>query len=140
MKAIVVKEAGSIDDFHEKEVGQPQVNADDVLIEVHAVSINPVDSAIRKGMMPFKLESPMTLGTDLAGVVTEVGENVSDFSVGEEVFTSYKVNRGGGLAEFISIPEKYVIKKPEKVSFEEASALGIAALRRINWSIKRPIK
>ncbi|MEC5423602.1 NADP-dependent oxidoreductase [Virgibacillus sp. C22-A2] len=128
MKAIVVKEAGNIEDFVEKEVDKPKVNADDVLIEVHAVSINPVDSAIRKGKMPFKLKSPMILGTDISGVVSEVGENVSDFSIGDEVFTSYKVNRGGGLAEFVSIPEKYVIKKPEKVTFEEASALGIAAL------------
>ena len=128
MKAIVVKEAGNIEDFVEKEVDKPKVNADEVLIEVHAVSINPVDSAIRKGRMPFKLKSPMILGTDISGVVSEVGENVSDFSIGDEVFTSYKINRGGGLAEFVSIPEKYVIKKPEKVSFEEASALGIAAL------------
>ncbi|WP_156289536.1 NADP-dependent oxidoreductase [Oceanobacillus salinisoli] len=128
MKAIVVKEAGNIEDFVEKEVDKPKVNADEVLIEVHAVSINPVDSAIRKGRMPFKLKSPMILGTDISGVVSGVGENVSDFSIGDEVFTSYKVNRGGGLAEFVSIPEKYVIKKPEKVTFEEASALGIAAL------------
>lgn len=128
MKAIVVKEAGHIEDFVEQEVDKPKVNADDVLIEVHAVSINPVDNAIRKGIMPFKLESPMILGTDIAGVVVEVGENVTDFSIGDEVFTSYKVNRGGGLAEFVSIPEKYVLKKPKKVTFEEASALGIAAL------------
>lgn len=128
MKAIVVKEAGNIEDFTETNVDKPEVKADDVLIEIHAVAINPVDSAIRKGMMPFKLESPMILGTDIAGVVSEVGENVSDFSVGDEVFTSYKVNRGGGLAEYVSIPEKYVLKKPEKVSFEETSALGIAAL------------
>src|SRR5699024_90720 len=98
MKAIVVKEAGNIEDFVEKEVDKPKVDADDVLIEVRAVSINPVDSVIRKGQMPFKLESPMILGTDIAGVVSEVGENVSEFSVGDEVFTSYKVNRGGGLA------------------------------------------
>lgn len=128
MKAIVVKETGAIEDFVESEVDKPKVNADDVLIEVHALSINPVDSAIRKGQMPFKLKSPMILGTDISGVVSEVGENVSNFSKGDEVFTSYKLNRGGGLAEFVSIPEKYVIKKPEKVSFEDASALGIAAL------------
>ena len=128
MKAIVVEEAGHTDDFMEKEIDKPQVNADDVLIEVHAASVNPVDNAIRKGLMPFKLESPMILGTDISGVVAEVGENVTEFAVGDEVFTSYKLNRGGGLAEFVSIPEKYVLKKPENVSFEEASALGIAAL------------
>lgn len=128
MRAIVVKEAGNIEDFVEKEVDKPKVNANEVLIEIHAVSINPVDSAIRKGRMRFKLESPMILGTDISGVISEVGENVTDFSIGDEVFTSYKINRGGGLAEFVSIPEKYVVKKPENVSFEESSALGIAAL------------
>lgn len=128
VKAIVVQESGNIEDFVENEVDKPSVNADDVLIDVHAVSINPVDSAIRKGRMPFKLKSPMILGTDISGVVSEVGENVSDFTKGDEVFTSYKLNHGGGFAEFVSIPEKYVVKKPEKVSFEDASALGIAAL------------
>lgn len=128
MKAIVVEELGAVEDFMETEVDRPKVNDNDVLIEVHTVAINPVDSAIRKGRMPFKLGSPMILGTDISGVVSEVGKNVTDFAVGDEVFTSYKVNRGGGLAEYVSIPEKYVLKKPENVSFEEASALGIAAL------------
>ncbi|MFC5629551.1 alcohol dehydrogenase catalytic domain-containing protein [Aliibacillus thermotolerans] len=98
MKAIVVKENGNIEDFVEQEVSKPKVNADEVFIEVRAFVINPVDSAIRKGRMPFKLKSPMILGTDISGVGSEVGENVSNFSVGDEVFTSYKVNRGGGLA------------------------------------------
>ncbi|MHA6253114.1 NADP-dependent oxidoreductase [Oceanobacillus sp. CAU 1775] len=128
MKAIIVNEGGNVEDFVEKEVDKPRVKSDEVLIEVRAVSINPVDNAIRKGLMSFKLESPMILGTDIAGVVSEVGEDVTDFAVGDEVFTSYKLNRPGGLAEYVSIPQKYVLKKPENVSFEEASALGIAAL------------
>ncbi|WP_164218641.1 NADP-dependent oxidoreductase [Virgibacillus sp. YIM 98842] len=128
MKAIVVNESGNIEDFKEIEADKPEVNADVILIEVRAVAINPVDSAIREGRMGFKLESPMILGTDISGVVAETGENVTDFSVGDEVFTSYKVNRGGGLAEYAAIPQKYVLKKPEKVSFEEIAALGIAAL------------
>lgn len=128
MKAIVVNKGGKIEDFVQVEVEKPKVGVDDVLIEVRALSINPVENKIRSGLFPIKLQSPLILGTDIAGVVVEVGENVANFSVGDEVFSSYKINRGGGLAEYIAIPEKYVLKKPKKVSFEEASALGIAAL------------
>jgi NADPH:quinone reductase-like Zn-dependent oxidoreductase len=128
MKAMLVHEGGDVKDFKEKEIDKPALGDEDVLIEVHAVSVNPVDNVIRKGAMPFKLDSPMILGTDLAGVVTEVGKNVTAFSEGDEVFTSYKLNRCGGLAEFVAIPEKYVLKKPEKITFEEAASIGLAAL------------
>src|SRR5690625_1412683 len=128
MNAKVVDVPGKNEDFRKGEVDIPSVEEDEVLIEVYAVSINTVDHVLREGKMPMKVDSPIILGTDLSGVVAKVGENVTEFKKGDKVFTSYKLNRGGGLAEYVSIPEKYVVKKPENVSFEEASALGIAAL------------
>lgn len=128
MKAVVVDVPGKIEDFKEVELNKPAVEPNEVLIEVHAVSINPVDHVLREGKMPMKEDSPVILGTDLSGVVAEVGEDVSEFKKGDQVFTSYKLNRGGGLAEYVSIPEKYVVRKPANASFEEAAGLGIAAL------------
>lgn len=128
MKAIVVEEGGKSEDFKEAEVDVPEVNRYDVLIEVHTTSVNPVDNAIRLGKMPFSLDSPMILTSDISGVVTKVGEDVTTLSEGDEVLASNTLDGAGGLGEFISLPAKYVAKKPEKVSFEDAAGIGLAAL------------
>jgi len=80
MKAVVIDQGGSADAFREAEVARPEINPDQVLIEVHAAVINPVDVAIREGQMG-DLDYPAILASDIAGIVTKIGENVTNLKL-----------------------------------------------------------
>lgn len=129
MKAIVIERAGNVEEFKEAEVETPIVQSDQVLIEVHAVGINPVDVSIREGKMDLGLDYPAILGSDIAGVVTEVGQDVTKFAVGEAVYGNNEMTNGGeGFAEYVAVDESLLAKKPDQVTFEQAATLGIAPL------------
>ncbi len=101
MKAYQVNRYGKNEKLHLSEVAKPGLNDNEVLVEIHAASVNQIDAKIRNGefklIMPYK--PPFTIGHDVAGVVTQVGAKVSTFKIGDEVFASCK----GTFAEFISI-------------------------------------
>lgn len=128
MKAIVIEQAGSAEEFKEAEVETPTVESNQVLIEVHAVSVNPVDVSIREDKMDLGLDYPIILASDIAGIVTDVGENVTKFEVGDAVFGNNEMIPGEGFAEYAAVAENLLSKKPEHVSFEQAAASGLAAL------------
>ena len=118
----------SIDSIHEFETDIPSPAADEILVRVRAVSLNPVDTKVRKLIGEAELETPRILGFDAAGTVEEVGAAVENFTIGDEVFYSGDVTRAGSNAEFQVVQAALVARKPESFSFAEAAALPLVAL------------
>ncbi|MCS3512649.1 MULTISPECIES: NADP-dependent oxidoreductase [Pseudomonas] len=112
------------------EVPEPEPGINDVLVKVHASSVNLLDSKISKG--EFKLILPYTfpliMGNDLAGVVVRVGSGVRTFKPGDEVYARPPQARIGGFAELIAIEESALALKPKNTSMEQAAALPLVAL------------
>ncbi|PUB43447.1 NADP-dependent oxidoreductase [Pseudomonas sp. GV047] len=112
------------------EVPDPEPGIHDVLVKVHASSVNQLDSKISKG--EFKLILPYTfpliMGNDLAGVVVRVGSGVRTFKPGDEVYARPPDARIGGFAELIAIEESALALKPKNTSMEQAAALPLVAL------------
>jgi NADPH:quinone reductase-like Zn-dependent oxidoreductase len=132
MKAIVYTEYGSPDVLKLIEVEKPIPKENEVLINVHAVSVNPWDWHHLRGTpfllrLTFGLFKPkkQILGADVAGRVEAVGNNVTQFKKDDEVFGEAGF---GGFAEYVSVRENNLVKKPSNISFEEASAIPIAAI------------
>ncbi|XP_027909060.1 chloroplast envelope quinone oxidoreductase homolog [Vigna unguiculata] len=113
------------------EVGVPSPKTKEVLVKVEAVSINPVDWKIQKGLMRplfFPGNFPHTPCTDIAGEVVQIGAQVKDFKVGDKVLSKLSTRYGGGLAEFAVASESLTASRPPEVSAAEAAALPIAGL------------
>ena len=112
------------------EVPAPEVGPDDVLVQVHATSVNVLDSKIRKGefklILPYSF--PLILGNDLAGVVVRVGTAVQRFKSGDEVYARPPEGRIGSFAELIAVHENALALKPASISMEQAASLPLVAL------------
>jgi len=130
MKAIVIEEYGGKEQLKEKEIERPAISKDQVLLEVHATSINQIDWKLREGYLKERLpfEFPIILGWDAAGIIAEVGEAVRDFKVGERVFARPATTRQGTYAEFVPVEENLLARMPENMTFEEAAAIPLAGL------------
>ncbi len=126
MKAVRFDRYGGVDVLDVREVPRPQPNAGEVLVEVKAAGINPGEAMIRQGVMDeiFPATFPSGQGSDLAGVVAEVGTGVDAFSVGDEVlgFTNDRASH----AEFVVVPADQLTPKPPAVSWEAAGGLFVA--------------
>lgn len=109
---------------------EPTVGADDVLVEVHAASVNPLDSRIRTGefklFLPYK--PPFALGNDFAGVVSRVGARVQRFKPGDEVYAKVDAERIGAFAEFAVVKESVLSLKPKSLTMEEAASVPLVGL------------
>lgn len=134
MQAVVYTEYGSPDVLRVKNVDRPVPLDDEVLIEVHAASINAYDwHFLTADVFPIRLMAGMfrpkrlTLGADIAGKIVAIGKNVRRFRQGDDVFGTAKGGKGG-FAEFVCAREKTLELKPADVSFDEAAAVPIAAL------------
>ena len=129
MKAFVVTHYGP-DGLEEAEIPTPSVGRHDVLVDVRAASINPLDKMVRNGefkqLLPYK--RPFPLGHDVAGVITQVGPDVRDFKVGDEIYARPRDLRIGTFAETIAIDADDVAIKPASLSFDEAAAVPLVAL------------
>ncbi|MDF2793854.1 MAG: NADPH:quinone reductase and related Zn-dependent oxidoreductase [Pseudomonas orientalis] len=129
MKAFLIdrygKNAGRVG-----EITEPSVGVHDVLILVHASSVNVLDSKIRTGefklLLPYSF--PLTLGNDLAGVVVRVGSQVKRFKPGDEVYARPPEDRIGTFAEMIAVNENALALKPANISMAEAASLPLVAL------------
>jgi NADPH:quinone reductase-like Zn-dependent oxidoreductase len=139
MKVVILDRYGSNDHVHFGEMPDPEVRENDVLVQVHAASVNPVDLKIRNGdlklVLPYRL--PLILGNDLAGVVLRVGSGVQRFNPGDEVYARADKDRMGAFAEFISIKEDSVANKPEKLTMEEAASIPLVGLTAWQALIER---
>src|SRR5260221_4796343 len=132
MKAIVCTQYGLPDVLQITEVAKPVPRDDEVLIKIHAASINPVDLYLLRGKPVFVrliggLFKPKrkTPGTDISGRVEAVGKNIKQFHPGDEVFGA---KGGGGFAEYGCALEDKLALKPANVSFEDAAAVTVAAI------------
>ncbi len=132
MKGIAIEEFGGRDKLLLLDLPVPAVGAQDVLIQVKAAGVNPVDWKIREGFLRdmFPHEFPVTLGWDVAGIVTQVGAEVTRFKVSDEVYAYCRtaVIHSGAYAQYIALPEINVALKPHNLSFEEAATVPLAAL------------
>ena len=137
MKAIVYHTYGSPDVLKLEEVEKPTPKDNEVLVKVHAASVNAGDWAhLLRGkpflmrLMGFGLLKPkhQILGSDIAGRVEAVGRNVKQFQPGDEGFGNTAEYGFGGFAEYVSVPEEALVLKPANLSFEEAAAVPQAAL------------
>ena len=136
MKAIVIENYGEPAELVEKDLPVPQPAADEVLVQIKATSVNPIDWKVRRGYMKSQSswKFPVVLGWDLAGVITKVGANVHDFQIGDEVFARpdgpYLNGDGtrGTYAEYAVVKENQLALKPTQLSFAEAAAIPLAGL------------
>ena len=139
MKAFIVDRYGSSDGVRAGEMPDPEVRDDDVLVQIHAASVNPVDLKIRDGklkrILPYRL--PFILGNDLAGVVVRVGSEVRRFKPGDAVYARPDTDRIGAFAEFISIKEDAVANKPKALTMEEAASIPLVGLTAWQALIER---
>jgi NADPH2:quinone reductase len=122
MRAIVVREFGAPDVMKHEVVPDPTPGAGQVLIRVHAVGVNPVDTYVRSGTYARKPPLPYTPGTDIGGVVEGMGQGVSGVRTGDRVY-AHAVN--GGCAELALCDEWQVHPLPAHVSFQQGAALGV---------------
>lgn len=129
MKAFVVTRYGA-DGLEPTDVPDPTVGAHDVLVDIRAASINPLDKMIRNGEFKqlIKYKRPFVLGHDLSGVITRAGADVRGLKVGDEVYARPRDLRIGAFAEQIAIDADDVALKPKSLSFEEAAAVPLVAL------------
>ncbi len=129
MKAMIIDRYGKVP-MRMAEVPTPEINEYEVLAEIHAASINPIDFKIRDGKvkMLLKYEMPLILGNDFAGVITKVGSKVTHFKVGDEIYARPRKNKIGTFAEYIAIHEDDIALKPKNLSFEEAASIPLVGL------------
>jgi len=129
MKAIVYTQHGlPIDDpqaLFETELPMPAPGPHDLLVEVRAVSVNPVDTKIRRGVA---VDAPRVLGWDASGIVRAVGAEVTLFAPGDEVFYAGDLTRPGSNSQFQAVDQRIVGRKPGNLGFAESAALPLTAI------------
>ncbi len=130
MKAYILDAYGKGNRLRLGDRPDPVVGPDDVLVEIHAAALNVIDSKIRNGefklILPYK--PPFVLGADFAGIVRQVGANVTRFAVGDAVYGSPRQGRIGTFAERIAVDQADVALKPVNLSMEEAASIPLVGL------------
>lgn len=131
MRALQVTKYGEIkDSLAYNEVPKPTLQPKDLLIEVKAAAINPIDKSIiaghLQGMIPIPF--PSTTAYDVSGVVVEKGDEVNNFEIGNLVYSRVPQEQMGTIAEYVAVDSSAVSKKPGNISFEEAASIPLAGL------------
>jgi alcohol dehydrogenase len=139
VKAFILDAYGNADRVRAGEVPEPELQEDDVMIQVHAAGVNPVDAKIRDGDFKafLRYRLPIVLGCDVAGVVVRVGSRVRRFKPGDEVYARAADRRLGAFAELVAINEEYVALKPETLTMEEAASIPLVGLTAWQALIER---
>ncbi len=131
MKAVRINEFGGMDVLKIQEIERPVPAADEILVKVFASGVNPVDWVIRQGgndeLKPL-LKLPMTIGWDAAGIVEEVGDDVTAFKKGDAVFGVPNFPENGSYAEYVAAKASQFALKPKSISFNEASGVPLTGL------------
>ncbi len=136
MKAIILKQVGGIENLTLAELPTPSIQANEVLVQVKAIGINPVDNFVRQNqfgvdnfLKPAPGEDTYVLGWDISGTVIETGSAVNTFKKGDEVFGMVNFpGHGKAYAQYVAAPASHLALKPANVSHEEAAAATLAAL------------
>ena len=130
MRAALIERYGSNDLVKVTDAAVPKIGAKDLLIQVRAASVNPLDVKTREGKLKALLEYrfPLVLGNDLSGVVADTGDQVTRFKKGDAVYARLDKDRIGAFAEFAVVREGAAAPKPANTTFEEAASLPLVAL------------
>lgn len=130
MKAITINRYGDKNVLEEQDVAFPVPARDQVIIEVYAASVNPIDWNIRNGLFKemLRFSFPIILGWDVAGKIVEVGSDVTNVQVGDAVFAKPALSPNGSYATYTAVDSNYLAKIPENLSFEEAASIPLAGL------------
>ena len=130
MKAVNYNNYGSPDVLEIVEIEKPKINPDEILVQVHASSVNPVDWKIRKGVLKIITgkKFPKGLGRDIAGKVVELGEEVKGFEVGDEVYGKLSGLKSNAYAEYTVAKPQDLFQKPVTLNFNQAATVPLAAL------------
>jgi NADPH:quinone reductase-like Zn-dependent oxidoreductase len=130
LKAIAIRRYGGNEHVRLEEFPKPEPGPGDLLVEVHAASVNPVDFKIRNGglkiLTPYRM--PLILGNDLSGVVAAVGPGVTRFRPGDEIYSRLDKDRIGTFAEFVLVRETAAARKPSKLTHTEAASIPLVGL------------
>lgn len=139
MKAFILDQYKKKGALRFGDMPEPVLREDDVLVEIHAASLNPLDSKIRDGefkpLLPYR--TPVILGHDVAGTVVRVGSNVRYFKPGDEIYARPRDGRIGTFAEFIAMNEADVALKPKNLTMEEAASIPLVGLTAWQVLIER---
>ena len=135
MKAVVTTTYGSPEVLELQEVAKPTPKADEVLVKIHAASVNAGDWHLMRAdpfliRLGYGLRKPKIkiLGADVAGQVEAVGKDVTQFQQGDEIFGDISMCGFGAFAEYVAVPENVLVSKPAKLTFEQAAAVPEAAI------------
>lgn len=130
MKAFTIDRYSKNDPLQLVEIAEPLLKENEVLVEIHAASVNQLDAKLQSGefklLLPYKF--PLILGHDVAGIITKIGANVSKLKVGDEIYSRPSDYHIGAFAEFIAINENDLALKPKNISMEEAASIPLVGL------------
>jgi NADPH2:quinone reductase len=128
MKAAILNEFGSAENFKIVDVPTPKPGFREVLVKVFATSVNPLDYQVRRGDYKNELALPVITGHDVSGEIVEVGQGVENFKVGDQVYYTPEIFKGqGSYAQYHCAPESIIALKPKNLSHLEAATLPLAA-------------
>ena len=130
MKAALIDRYGRKAPIRVADIPVPSIGDKDLLVQVRAASVNPLDFKIRRGKLKvlLKYRFPLVLGNDLSGIVTAVGAGVTRFKPGDAIYARLDKDRIGAFAEFAAVREGAAALMPANVTFEEAASLPLVAL------------
>src|ERR1700738_3731759 len=134
MKAAFIERHGGPDVMKFGEMPDPVAAPGEIVVDIVAASVNGADWKVREGKSNQIARFPYILGRDFSGVVSAIGDDVSDLRVGDEVFAVCDVGQEGAYAEKIAIKAAIVARKPDRLSHVDAAALALAGLTAI-WGI-----
>lgn len=128
MNAIVINEYGGRDQLTQTQMPIPEISDHQLLVKVVSIGVNPIDWKVREGLRKkrYNFEFPIILGQEMAGVVAEVGKDVTGFKVGDAVLGYGTPNNRGTYAEYYAVDASQVAHKPITVSFQEAAGVSLA--------------
>ena len=139
MKAAVLTAHGGPDRLVYGDVPDPVAAPGEVVVDVHAASVNAADYKVRLGSYDSKLQFPYILGRDFSGVVSALGAGVTDFAVGDAVFGVLDAGKEGAYAEKLAIKAAIIARKPDRLSHAEAAAMALTSLTAI-WALEDTAK
>ena len=130
MKAAFIQEQGGPDKIEYGELPTPIPGAGQALIRIRAVSVNPIDTYIRGGIIPMPIPLPYVIGCDFAGEIVELGSEVQGFSVGQRVWGSNQglMGRQGTFSEFAAIDSSWLHATPDGATDEEMAAVALVGI------------
>lgn len=130
MKAFILERYGKSNQMRLADISRPTIKPDQILVQVYAAGLNPIDTMIPKGTFKpiLKFELPAIMGSDLAGIVVEVGSKVTRFKPGDSVYASIFDTGSGSLAEYAVVPESAAAQNPQKLDFVQAASIPMVGL------------